>query len=130
MQEFTLRNKTTNPILKLTPAMLKKVLAARPESCQLMLAKYRRDYKSLTGKTVGVDHDQHMILLQRVNADSNGMWPSRYFQLPNPYYHVMTIFQDGFLNRATSESLSKDLELAEAFYAMLDEHLPAESATA
>jgi S1-C subfamily serine protease len=124
MREFTLRNKATRPILTLTPAMLQKLLEARPESAQLTLEKYRRDYKTLTGKVVGVDYDQQQALLKRAGSGEHGMWASPYLKLPSPIYRIMSVFQDGYLNRTPSASMCEDLEMAEAFYSLLDVHLP------
>lgn len=120
MREFTLRNKATQPILSLTPAMLTKLLAARPESAQLVLHKYMQDYRALTGKAPHLDYEQQQELLKRAGANKQGVWTSVYSQLPLPWYQVRSVFTDGFLSRTTSESMSKDLELAEAFYSLLD----------
>lgn len=123
MQEFTIRNKTTQPIVSLTPGMLAKMLAARPESVSLVLAKLIKDYNRITGKKLALDCDQQQILLARAGADASGAWISRYAQLPYPLSHVKSIFADGFLLRSSSEGLSDDLAVAESFYAQLDTQL-------
>jgi hypothetical protein len=120
MKEFTIRNKTTHPILSLTPGMLTKMLAARPESVSLVLAKRIQDYKQITGKKLSLDYDQQQILLAHAGADARGTWTSRYAQLPHPLSQVGPVFADGFLLRSISGALSEDLALAESFYALLD----------
>jgi len=123
VKEFTIRNKTTYPIVLLTPGMLAKMLAARPESVSLVLAKLIQDYKQITGKKLSLDCGQQQILLANAGADARGTWISRYAQLPYPLSQVKPIFADGFLLRPSSEGLSEDLALAESFYALLDTQL-------
>jgi len=123
MREFTLRNKSTNPILTLTPGMLEKMLGARPESVSLVLAKRIHDYKQVTGKTMSLDHEQNQILLAHAGADARGVWTSRYSQLPFPSSQMRMIFSDGFMLRPNSEGLASDLALAESFFALLDARL-------
>jgi hypothetical protein len=106
--------------------MLAKMLAARPESARLVLNKYMRDYHTLTGKTPRLDYDQEQELQNRAGANAQGVWTSSYSQLPLPWYQVQSVFCDGFRARTTSESLSKDLELAEAFYSLLDKEKPSD----
>jgi hypothetical protein len=125
VKEFTIRNKATRPIMTLTPAMLTKMLAARPESVSLVLAKKRRDYKQLTGKDLSVDYDQQQALLARAGADARGVRTSPYSQLPFPLSQVRPVFADGFMIRSISGGIAEDLALAESFYALLDTQLQA-----
>jgi len=125
MKEFSVRNKSTRPIMTLTPAMLAKMLQARPESVSLVLAKKRRDYKEITGKALTLDYAQEQALLAHAGADSRGTWTSRYSQLPYPLSQVKPLFADGFLIRPMSGSMVEDLALAESFHALLDLHLAA-----
>jgi hypothetical protein len=127
VKEFTIRNKTTRPIMTLTPRMLAKMLAGRPESVSLVLAKRMRDYKGITGKALSLDYDQQQALLAHAGADARGMWTSRYSHLPYPLSQVAPIFADGFLLRPNSEGLSEDLALAESFHALLDARLTADT---
>lgn len=128
MREFTLRNKANRPIMTLTPPMLVKMLAARPESVSLVLAKMIKDYKQLTGKALLLDYDQQQTLLAKAGADARGIWTSKYSQLPFPLSQVKPIFADGFMLRSLGGSLSDDLELVESFYALLDTQLSSTSA--
>lgn len=123
MSEFTIRNKAKTPILTLRPAVLQALLAARPESSSLALAKYCQDYKRVTGKVIHIDHEQNTELLKRFGADETGMWTGAYSKLPAPWFMVERCFVDGFLARQTSKGLLEDLGLAEAFFDMLDAHL-------
>ena len=120
MSEFTIRNKSTRPIVTLRPQFLALMLEARPDSASLVLAKYCKDYKKLTGKEIHLDHDQNLQFLARFGADENGMWTGGYANLPNPWYAVERAFVDGFLARGLSPHLQQELEIAEAFYGMLD----------
>jgi hypothetical protein len=120
MPEFTIRNKSTRPILTLKAPVLQALLAARPESSSLVLAKHRQDYKRLTGKDIELDHDQQLELLGRYGADAAGNWTSAYAHLESPWYSVERTFVAGFLARSTSRGFGEDLELAEAFYDLLD----------
>ena len=123
MREHTIRNKAANPIVTLTPQMLEKMLAARPESVSLTLAKFVKDYKQITGKRISVDHVQQQILSKHAGADERGSWSSRYSELPYPQCHLQPIFADGFLSRTSSKGFSEDLVMAEAFFALLDSAL-------
>lgn len=116
--EFTIRNKSKNPILTLKPAVLQLMLDAEPDVSNLVLARYCRTYKALTGKAISLDHEQTLALLQRYGADKSGMWTSAYAQLPLPWFLVIRNFCDGFLaNSATG--FKEDLEIAAAFYELL-----------
>ena len=110
--------------MSLTPAMLAKMLAARPESVSLVLAKKCKDYKEITGKALSLDHEQQLALLDHAGADARGTWTSRYSKLPYPLTMVKPIFADGFMLRSMSGSMVEDLELVETFHALLDAHLP------
>jgi hypothetical protein len=123
MKEFTIRNKTTRPIMTLTPKMLADMLVARPESVSLVLAKTIHDYKKITGKSLLVNSEQQQVLLGHAGADAGGTWTNRYVQLPYPLCHVKPIFADGFLLREISGSMSEDLALVESFHALLDTQL-------
>jgi hypothetical protein len=125
MQEFTIRNKSTRPIMTLTPKVFAAICAARPESVSLVLAKKVKDYKDLTGKALSLDYEQQRVLLERAGADARGTWASQYSQLPYPLSQVRPVFADGFMLRILSGSLAEDLALAEAFYALLDAPLAA-----
>lgn len=118
--EFSIRQKAMNPIYTIKPAVMKAFLAARPESWSLVLAKYKKDYKILTGKTISLDHEQTGQLMAAAGADERGMWTSKYSKLPAEKYLVMRAFQDGFLMGKTSEGLLKDLAIAETFFSLLD----------
>lgn len=125
MREFSLRNKSKNPIMTLSPAMLKLALAARPESVSLMLAKYVSDYKQLTGKKITIDYEQNLILAKHMGADERGTWVSRYSGIPFNLFMIERLFKDGFMMRIDSKSLTEDLKLAEDFFDMLDLQLAA-----
>jgi hypothetical protein len=124
VKEFTLRNKTKQPIMTLTKPMLAKMLEAHPESVSMALAKQVKEYKSLTGKTLMLDHEQDLILRAHAGADERGWWTSKYNDLPYPLNHVKPVFSDGFMQRH-SGSMLDDLALAEAFHNMLDLQLAA-----
>lgn len=119
MNEFTLRNKTKQPIMTLTKPMLAKMLASRPESVSMALAKHVKEYKALTGKTLMLDHAQDLLLREHAGADERGWWTSKYAELPYPLNHVKPVFSDGFMQRH-SGSMQDDLALAEVFHDMLD----------
>lgn len=123
MTEFTIRNKSTNPILTLRPTVLSALLQARPEASSLVLAKYSKDYKQLTGKAVHVDHEQQQQLLRHYGADSSGQWKSRFATNPAPWFYVEKCFVDGFLNGAISSSLLGDLAIVEAFFDLLERQM-------
>ncbi|CAB5514571.1 hypothetical protein LMG26857_03630 [Achromobacter anxifer] len=129
VKEFTVRSKSTQPIMSLTPAMLAKMLAARPESVSLVLAKKIQDYKQLTGKALSLDYGQQQVLLAHAGAGASGMWTNRYTLLPYPLSMVTPIFADGFLRRSLTESMDEDLALVESFHALLDTQLAAASPT-
>lgn len=120
MREFTVRNKAKNPIITFTPATLALLLAARPESVSLVLAKLVQDYKTLTGKTLTVDHEQNLQLLAHAGADDKGVWKSRYSGLCGSAAFIRPFFTDGFMRRTVSGELAEDLAIAETFHAMLD----------
>lgn len=124
MPEFTIRNKSTHPILTLRPPILAAMLAARPDSSSLVLSKYCRDYKRLTGKEIHIDHEQHLAFLKRYGADTKGTWASPYSTgLGLPWFEVQRVFKDGFLARTISRGFLADLAVAEAFYSLLDARL-------
>jgi hypothetical protein len=85
--------------------------------------------KQITGRVLLLDHEQEQALLARAGADASGTWTSRYSQLPFPLSQVKPVFADGFLLRSMSGSMSEDLVLAEAFYALLDAHVAAGAAS-
>jgi len=130
VKESTVRNKTKQPIMTLTPAMLAKMLAARPESVSLVLAKHVKDYKEATGKHLVLDHEQDLTLREHAGANASGMWTSRYVDLPYPMSQVKPLFSDGFMMRSFSSSMSEDLVLAEAFHTLLDTQLTNAALTA
>jgi hypothetical protein len=72
VNEFTLRNKTKQPIMTLTKPMLAKLLTAHPESVSMVLAKQVKEYRALTGKTLMLDHEQDLILRAHAGADERG----------------------------------------------------------
>ena len=120
MREYTIRNKSTNPIVTLTSAVMQKAMLARAESVSLALAKLASDYKQLTGKRITLDHEQDMALREKAGANAGGWWKSRYSELPYPLSHIQPTFTDGFLNRTNAGSVLEDLALAEAFFGLLD----------
>jgi hypothetical protein len=69
MSQFTLRNKK-GPVVIATysKAVMTAFLNARPDSVSLVLAKHARAYKSLTGKTLSVDHEQESLLMQHCGS--------------------------------------------------------------
>jgi hypothetical protein len=85
--------------------------------------------KQITGRVLLLDHEQEQALLARAGADASGTWTSRYSQLPFPLSQVKPVFADGFLLRSMSGSMSEDLVLAEAFYALLYAHVAAGAAS-
>ncbi len=122
MVEHTIRNKTTNPIVTLRPKTLQAMLAARPESSSLTLARFTALYRSLTNKSITLDYDQQQLLLERYDADSQGMWVSRFSKLPYDLLKVVGLFKDGFFRDPNMEGFLHDLTVAEVFYDMLEKH--------
>lgn len=123
MSEYTVRNKAKNPIVTLRPAVMEAMLAARPESSSLVLSKYCKDYKNLTGKVVHIDYEQNQALLERYGADSSGGWKSEFLNIPAPWFRIERCFVDGFLAQSLSASLLDGLAVAEAFFDMLEREL-------
>ena len=122
MVEHTIRNKATNPIVTLRPKTLEAMLAARPESSSLALARFTALYKSLTNKSISLDYDQQQLFLQRYGADSQGAWVSRFSRLPYELLKVMGLFKDGFFRDPNMGGFLQDLAVAELFFDMLENH--------
>lgn len=122
MSEFTLRNKSTTPILTLRPATLALFLSARPESTALVFNKIKLAYKNLTGKTLSLDYAQTQQLLERANADDRGMWYSKYSGLEGQMPGILECFRIGYLQSSSGYAgvPSVELKLVEAFYDMVD----------
>lgn len=118
--EFSIRNKAKQPIMTIKPKVLAMMFVARPESVALVLHKKTKDYQRLTGHPLTLDYDQSQELLLHAGADAQGIWHSRYAQLPGQLFKVVTLFSDGFLNASLSGSIIADLATVEAFYAMVD----------
>ena len=128
MLEDTLRNKSREPIVTFKPKVMTALLAARPESSSLTLAKLKRDYQALSGKVLRIDHVQQAQLLTRYGASSLGQWTSEFLALPATLYYVKQFFTDGFLSRTMSTGVLTDLAIAEAFFEMLGHHVQATQA--
>lgn len=118
MQTHTLRNKSTQPILKLTPAFMKKCLAAHPEAFTLALHWFKTAYKAQTGKSPSLDYEQHQLFLERVGARPDGTWTSRFSTIPPTGFKVLSLFQSGFAN--ASLSFEEALDMAQEFFDMLE----------
>jgi hypothetical protein len=119
--EFTLRKKATKqPILTLRPHVMERFLVSRPESVVLVLAKYKADYKSITGHQVSLTYEQEAQLFSYFGANDKGLWTSKYSALPASLARIRNCFQDGFLQRTVSNGLLDDLDIAEQFFDMLD----------
>ncbi|MCC5610737.1 hypothetical protein LC612_29330 [Nostoc sp. CHAB 5834] len=123
MIELTIRNKAKSPVFTLRPPVLGALLNARPEASSLVLTKYSKDYKQLTGKSIHLYHEQQLQLLQRYGADSSGMWTSRFSKNPAPWFFVERCFVDGFLKSAISSSLLDNLAIVEAFFDLLERQM-------
>lgn len=122
MQEFSIRNKRTTPIVTLKKNVLQALLLARPESSSLVLAKYFQDYRRLTGKPIHLDHQQEQQFLQRYGARSDKSWDSSFSNISLPWAAVRSNFVAGFMGRPSTPGLLQDLEVAEAFYQILERH--------
>lgn len=120
-KEFTLRNKSSaTPIQTLSQRVFQAFLEARPESAALVLAKFKADYKRLTGKSIVLTDEQTQALLKHFGANEKRVWSSEYSGLGAQLTAVKNCFQDGFMNRTTSAGLLPDLTIAETFFEMLD----------
>lgn len=119
MAEYTVRNQKTNPVLTFRARTLDALLSARPEASSLAIEKLRRDYKVLTGREFEIADNQLAQLLRRYGADSAGMWKSAVLGLPPASFEAAVCFRDGFLRRPLSPSVTKSLEVAQAFYELL-----------
>lgn len=120
MREFTIRNKSSQPELRLSKAFLEKILSARPQVAALVLAKHASDYYSGAGQLLVLDPAQQLVIGQHIGAISRETVLSVGTPLPHPLSQVVQVFAEGFLARAPSKSLRADLELVESFYALLD----------
>jgi hypothetical protein len=120
--EFSIRNKRTHPIVTFKRPVLDALLAADPEASSLVLSKRSTDYQRITGLPLSIDHEQQRELLKRYGADDREQWTSRFSTLPFPWFEIERTFVEGFMARSTSRGVLKDLEVASAFYAMLDRH--------
>lgn len=125
MQTHTVRNKSKpTPIVTLTEPFLAQMLAARPESVSLVLARFLASYAALTGRRPVIQHDQHLALLAKAGADDAGVWVSRYAGLPPSLSQVRQFFADGFMAApAASCGLDQELEVVEAFFSLLDSQM-------
>ena len=125
MQTHTLRNKSkTTPIVRLTASFMTKMLAARPDSVSLVLARFIKNYATLTGKRPTLDYEQNMLLLNRADADENGQWSSPYAGLPLVLNRVHQCFIEGFLGAPPArQTMEEDLMIAERFFDLLDTQL-------
>ena len=118
MASFTIRQKSSKtPIMTMGPKLLELVMKARPESVALALGKYSRDYKSITGKNIHIDHEQTLMLMKKNGADENGMWTSKYSM--HPKFRVIKAFEDGLMQASLSQ-IEQTLETAEAFFDLID----------
>jgi hypothetical protein len=114
----TLRNKSSQrPIFTLTPKFFEKVLAAEPEAASLALEWFAYAYKSLTGKTPFLDHQQELRLMERFGARTDGSWTPR--PLPLDLYLIEMTFRDGLLNNRAGKDFDEVLELTSLFYRMI-----------
>lgn len=118
-QSFTIRNKSTRPIMTIGPKLLAQMLEARPDSVSLALAKHAKDYQQLTGKPISVTYEQEAILLKHYQADENGSWKSKYTM--HPLFNVIYAFRLGFMARDLG-SIENDIILAEQFFDLIDLH--------
>lgn len=116
--EFTIRNKAKNPILTFKPETLKMLLGVQREVSQLVIGKYCQAYKQDTGRTIAIDHEQHLALLAHYGADERGTWVSEFSKMGMPWFMVERCFRDGFL-MAGFEGFAKELVTAQAFYGLL-----------
>lgn len=120
MKEYSLRNKSKQPIVTFTAPVMERFLKARPDSVALTLAKLVEDYARLTGKRPVVDYDQRVVLDAHYGVDERGAWKSAYSNLEVSLFSVKRAFEAGFLSRTLSDGVLADLTVAEAFYALLD----------
>lgn len=120
MNTHSIRGKSqATPILTLAPKFYAKVKSCYPEAVTLMLAKFKQDYKRLTGKTIALDHEQQSELLKLAGADKYGMWKSKFNDLDQHTTKVTNCFVDGVI-RSVSMDLEESLELGQHYYQMLD----------
>lgn len=125
MQTHTIRNKgKPTPIFTLTPAFFARVQECYPEAVTLALGSMVKQYQTLTGKKIVLDHEQQLALMKMCGADASGTWVSRYSRLKGRPFRLLRTFESGFL----SESLALDeaLELAQEFFVLLEKVYGAE----
>lgn len=124
MFKYTLAFKSTSrPRATFSAETMAALLAARPEAASLTLARWSRQYKALTGKTVFVHPDQEAQLLNRFGANEQGHWTSRYSQVGDAVQtHLRNCFSEGFL-ADSSIAIDDALAIADEFFAMLDKRV-------
>lgn len=121
MSTHTIRNKAKpTPIVTLTPKFMAQVLAARPESANLVLGWFFESYRRLTGKKPTLDYDQKKVLSERAGADAREYWVSRYVSLTAELYRVRECFVMGFMQPTSADNMQEALVTAELFYDGLD----------
>ena len=119
MRTHSISNKNgQNPIIKLTPKFLERVLKSEPEAICLALAWLKQRYKDLSGKEARLDHDQVLVLNQHYGCTPNGQWTSKFSTLAGTDYRILTIFETGFL-ASTGFDFEKALDTADRFYATI-----------
>lgn len=128
MAEYTVRNKSSStPIVTFGKKLFERMIAARPDSVNLAIAKHCLSYKQLTGKSLHVDHVQNEQLLKHFGANASGTWSSAYTNLlTGDAYRVVKAFEQGVMADSISNSpLEEVIVRAELFYDMVDAWLQA-----
>lgn len=125
MRTHTIRQKSSpTPILTLTPRFFDQALACHPEAFTLAVHWFTTAYQCHTGKRIRLDHAQQQAFLERVGANEQGVWHSRFAELSNPVATMMHIFTSGFTQVAGLD-FEMALKSAQAFYdAVARVHLP------
>lgn len=119
MKTHSVRNKSSaKPIISLSPKFFEQALAAYPEAVALTLARFKRQYESLTGKAISLDYRQTQALLVHAGANASGQWHSRFSELPHTAYRIVTLFEKGFLTSNGFE-FPEALATAQEFYATI-----------
>ena len=68
--------------------------------------------------------------MKRFGADERGTWKSAFSNLPPTLFFVERSFADGFMQGSVGfKGFVEELEVAEAFFDMLERHVAAVAAT-
>jgi hypothetical protein len=121
-QTHTIRGAGVQPIATFRPWMLDLLCNARIESSLLVIAKFKKDYKQITGRDLLIDYDQQQRIMQCINRDQNGYWVSQYSKLDYGLFSITNYFTRGYM-QGTIKDMEVELDEVELFYDMIDQQI-------